>query len=486
MRFLRRSLVGIFLLSLTLGLLAWAGNTVRGAVETRMNQEPRSFPQRERLFAVNVVTVERQTIAPELTVFGELRSTRTLDLRAVVGGRVLETAPSLVEGGEVAAGDLLLRIDPATAQSARDRVAADLQDAEAELRDSERSLIFAQEELDAARAQAELRAQALARASDLKQRGVGTTAAVETAELAASSADAAVLARRQALASVEARDDQARTRLARAKINLADAERALEDTEVWAEFDGTLSDVTIAPGGRITNNERFATLLDPSQLEVSFRLSTSQYARLLDESGQLIKAPVSVGLDVSGVNLQTSGEIIRESAAVGAGQTGRLLFAKLDAAPGLRPGDFVTVSITEPELRGVALVPATAVASDETVLVVGEGDRLELAETQILRRQGDNVLIQVRGLGGKQIVAERSPLLGAGIGVKPIQPDAEIGAPPPPPEMVALEPERRAKLLAFVEESRMPADVKNRIKAQLEEPEVPSNVIARLESRMGG
>jgi len=461
MRFLRRSLVGIFLLSLTLGLLAWAGNTVRGAVETRMNQEPRSFPQRERLFAVNVVTVERQTIAPELTVFGELRSTRTLDLRAVVGGRVLETAPSLVEGGEVAAGDLLLRIDPATAQSARDRVAADLQDAEAELRDSERSLIFAQEELDAARAQAELRAQALARASDLKQRGVGTTAAVETAELAASSADAAVLARRQALAS-------------------------LEDTEVWAEFDGTLSDVTIAPGGRITNNERFATLLDPSQLEVSFRLSTSQYARLLDESGQLIKAPVSVGLDVSGVNLQTSGEIIRESAAVGAGQTGRLLFAKLDAAPGLRPGDFVTVSITEPELRGVALVPATAVASDETVLVVGEGDRLELAETQILRRQGDNVLIQVRGLGGKQIVAERSPLLGAGIGVKPIQPDAEIGAPPPPPEMVALEPERRAKLLAFVEESRMPADVKNRIKAQLEEPEVPSNVIARLESRMGG
>jgi len=296
MRFLRRSLVGIFLLSLTLGLLAWAGNTVRGAVETRMNQEPRSFPQRERLFAVNVVTIERQTIAPELTVFGELRSSRTLDLRALVGGRVLEAAPSLVEGGDVTEGDLLLRIDPATAQSARDRAAADLQDAEAELRDTERSLRFAQEELDAARAQSELRAQALARASDLAQRGVGTMAAVETAELAASSADAAVLTRRQALASVEARDDQARTRLARAKINLADAERALEDTEVYAAFDGTLSDVTIALGGSVTNNERFATLLDPNQLEVSFRLSTSQYARLLDDNGQLIKAPVSVGL----------------------------------------------------------------------------------------------------------------------------------------------------------------------------------------------
>jgi len=486
MRFLRRSLVGIFLLSLTLGLLAWAGNTVRGAVETRMNQEPRSFPQRERVFAVNVVTVERETIAPELRVFGELRSTRTLDLRAVVGGRVLEAAANLVEGGEVSAGDLLLRIDPSAAQSARDRMAADLQDAEAELRDADRSLALAQDDLAAARAQADLREQALTRARDLEQRGVGTAAAVETAELAVSSAQAAVLSRRQSLAAAEARDDQAKTRLARAQISMADAERALEDTEIWAEFDGTLSDVTIAPGGRVTPNERFATLLDPAQLEVSFRLSTSQYARLLDESGQLMKAPVNVGLDVSGVNLTATGQIIRESAAVGAGQTGRLLFAKLDMAPGLRPGDFVTVSITEPELRGVARVPATAVAADETVLVIGEGDRLELAETQILRRQGDDVLIQARGLAGRQIVAERSPLLGAGIGVKPIQPGTEIAAPAPPPEMVELDPERRAKLVAFIEEGRMPADVKARILAQLEEPKVPSNVIARIESRMGG
>ena len=45
MRFLRRSLVGIFLLSVTLALMALAGNLVRGAVTERMAQEPRSFPQ---------------------------------------------------------------------------------------------------------------------------------------------------------------------------------------------------------------------------------------------------------------------------------------------------------------------------------------------------------------------------------------------------------------------------------------------------------
>ncbi len=44
MRFLRRSLIGVFLLALTLALVAWAGELVRGAVVARMNEEPRSFP----------------------------------------------------------------------------------------------------------------------------------------------------------------------------------------------------------------------------------------------------------------------------------------------------------------------------------------------------------------------------------------------------------------------------------------------------------
>ncbi|MFT4700406.1 MAG: hypothetical protein ACI90E_001074, partial [Yoonia sp.] len=70
MRFLRRSLVGIFLLSVTLALMTLAGFLVSGAVTERMAQEPRSFPQRERVFAVNVLTLEPQTISPIMTVFG--------------------------------------------------------------------------------------------------------------------------------------------------------------------------------------------------------------------------------------------------------------------------------------------------------------------------------------------------------------------------------------------------------------------------------
>jgi multidrug efflux pump subunit AcrA (membrane-fusion protein) len=203
---------------------------------------------------------------------------------------------------------------------------------------------------------------------------------------------------------------------------VSEADRNLADTEVFAAVEGVLAEVTVSPGGRVTANERFAQLVDPTRLEVAFRVSTSQYARLLDGDGTLINAPVVVAVDVSGVNLLAEGQITREGATVGAGQTGRLLFARLQAAPGFRPGDFVTVGIDEPELQNVAQIPATAVAADETVLVLGDEDRLQSKSVDLLRRQGDDVIVNIGDLVGATIVAERSPLLGAGIKVRPIRP----------------------------------------------------------------
>ena len=63
----------------------------------------------------------------------------------------------------------------------------------------------------------------------------------------------------------------------------------------------------------------------------------------------------------------------------------------------------------------------------------------------------------------------------------------ESGAAPKPPEMVALSTQERARLVAFVEgNQRMPADVKKRILTALNRPEVPAQMIERLQNRMGG
>lgn len=485
MRFLRQSLTGLFLVAVTLGLLVYAGAMVRDAVQARMNEEPRTPPQRERVFAVNVVTAEPQTVTPVLTAFGEVQSRRTLEIRAAVGGPLNWLAENFEDGGRVEAGALLARIDPADAQSALDRAKSDLLDAEAEAREATRALDLAQDELKAAEDQLDLRRSALDRQEGLVGRGVGTTAAVETAELAVSAAEQALLARRQAVAQAEARGDQAQTSIARARIALADAERAIADTEIRARFAGTLRNVSVVEGRLVSPSEQIAELIDADALEVAFRVSTPQYARLIDEDGRLRPAPVDVTLDVFGTDLTATGTLSRESADVGEGQTGRLLFARLDTARGFKPGDFVTVAVEEPPLDFVVRLPATALNAAAEVLALDAEERLETVAVTLLRRQGDDVLVRSRDLRGREVVTERSPLLGAGIKVRPLRGPGD--AEPQPPEMLELSEERRARLVAFVEaNNRIPAEAKARILTQLGQDKVPAQVVERIESRMGG
>jgi multidrug efflux pump subunit AcrA (membrane-fusion protein) len=485
MRFLRQSLTGLFLAAVTLALLIYAGQMIASAIQVRLANAPAVLAPRERVFTVNVVTATTETVIPVLPAFGEIKSRRTLEIRAALGGRIIELAPEFQEGGVVKAGQMLARVDPADVQSALDRVASDVLDAQAEGRDAQRSLKLAQDEQAAAEDQAELRERAFQRQTDLQARGVGTAATVEIAELAASSARQAVLARRLAVATAEARIDQAATKLARAQIALGEAERRLADTILSADFDGTLADVTVVRGGLVAANEKLASLIDGTALEVSFRVSTAQYSRLLDEVGRLSTTPVIVTLDVSGIDLKAQARIDRDSAAAGEGQTGRLIFARLEDAPGFKPGDFVTVDVQEPPLDNVIRLPASSVDAAGSVLVLNVENRLESIPVEVLRRQGDDVLVRSSQIVGREVVQSRSPLLGAGIAVRPLRIGEDEGD--GEQAMLELSDERRAKLVAMVKSNTgMPDETKARILAQLEQPQVPAQMVERIESRMGG
>lgn len=483
MRFFGRSLLAVFLLALTLGVLALAGQTVVSALQARLAAGEGGPAAREREFTAAVVTATAGPVVPVMTAYGEVRSTRTLELRSPQPGTVIWLADGFADGAAVSAGEVLVRLDPADAAAARDLAISDLARAEAEVAEATRALALARDELAAVQKQASLRAQALARQTDLAARGVGSAAAVETAALALAGEEQAVLARRQALSQAGNRVDLAATAVARQQITLAEAGRALAQTEIRAEFDGLLNAVTAVAGGVVGGNERLAELIDPASLEVSLRLSTAQFARLIDPAGQLVPAPIRVALDATGVVAQ--GRLVRVAAAVAAGQTGRLVYAALDQARGFRPGDFVTVRIDEPALEGVIVLPATALGPRGTVLVLASGDRLEELAVDLLRRQDDQVIVRAAGLAGREVVAERSPLLGAGIRIRPVRPEAAAGL--AAPALVALSPARRAALVALVEaNAQMPAEAKARVLDQLAQERVPAPLIARLETRMGG
>ncbi len=471
---------------MTLGLMAYAGNMVWQALETRWSDEPQQRPARERVFAANVVTIQPETIRPVLTTFGEVRSRRTLLLRAASGGSVIWLSDKVEEGGSVDVGDVLVRIDPAEAQSALDTAQADLTEAEADLRDAERALGLAADEITGGREPVAASVQCAgttARPAPTRRRDRPPLSKLRNLLCLPPIRPfcrAARLRRLQRRGLI-----RRKTALQRRQIALTEAERRLADTEIQAEFAGVLNNVSIVEGELVSSGQTLAELIDPKALELSFRLSTPQYTRFLNDSGRLEGAEVTASIDILGVDLEAKGRVSRESAAVAEGQTGRLLFARLETAPGFRPGDFVSVRIEEPPLERVARLPATAVDAGGTVLVVGEEERLEVGQVELLRREGDDVIVRARGLAGREIVAERTPLLGAGIKVRPIRPgNAEA---PAEPELLALDPDRRAKLVAFVEANQfMPAEAKARVLGQLKEDKVPARIVERIESRMGG
>ncbi len=489
MRFLTRSLIALAFAALSLAALGYSGYTLMNAIQTR-SEAPVGGPgagARERVFTVRALTVTSGDVTPELSAFGEVRTRRALELRAPLGGTVLELAPGFEDGAEVTEGQLLFRIDPSDAEAALALSRSDLARAEAELRDAIRALDLAAEDVEATQAQFDLRARALERRQGLAERGVATEAALEEAELALATARQALVSRRQAEAQAEARRDQAQTALERQRISLADAERRLADTRVYAGFSGTLADVAIVEGGIVTSQEKLARIIDPEALEVSVSVSTAQYLRLIDESGRLINSEAEVALEVAGFEITSPGRVLRASATVAEGQTGRRIFVELLAPRGFRPGDFVTVRLMEPALQGVALLPATAVNPAGNALLINAENRLEAVPVTVLRRQGDSVIVEAPSLAGREIVREIGPNLGAGILVRPQRETASGEIVPEAPEMVTLDPERRAKLIAQVESNtRMPEQVRARMIAQLSEDAVPATMLERLESGGGG
>tara|TARA_B100000683_G_scaffold42884_1_gene38450 strand:+ start:628 stop:1980 length:1353 start_codon:yes stop_codon:yes gene_type:complete len=450
-----------------------------------MNQEPRAQKARERTFAVKVVPAEVTSINPTLNAFGEIQSRKTLDLRMAASGQIQELSINFVEGGSVKSGELLVRLDDSDHQTAVDLAENNLIDAKNEVMEAARNLSFSKEELAAAEEQEKLRLRALTRQKDLVERGVGTAAALENAELSASGATQAVLSRKAAVDQAKNRGAQADTRLVRAELALKDAKRKLEDTKLYAEFSGLLSGVSLVKGGIVSANERLGQLIDPEVLEVSFKISTQQYTRLLNDNGELLKAPVYVALTNTDQGLNAEGVIIRDSASVAKGQTGRQVYAKLTKSVGFKPGDFVAVKVQEPTLNWVVKLPSTALDASNNVLLLGEGERLEEAQVKLMRRQGNEVIVRSRDLSGKEIVAQRTPVLGAGIKVKAIRSGEENEV--AEVEMLELTEERRAKLISAIETNGyIPKTVKERIIGQLTQPKVPADVVARIESRMGG
>ncbi|MEJ8472654.1 efflux RND transporter periplasmic adaptor subunit [Roseibium algae] len=490
MRFLTRGLVGLLLLAIMASTISYG--VYRVYVAMNKEEASRRSPVSERTYAVNAAGLVAETVTPVTTAYGQIESWRSLEIRASSEGLLVGVASKFRDGASVLGGELLVRIDPADAQSGLLDAQAGLADAEAQKAEADEAIVVAEQELDAARKQQVLRRQALDRQLQLREKGYSTMVQVEQEQLSLAALEQAMSNRLQSAITARKKIERMELVVERAQISVEDAKRTLEETTITAPFAGTLDQVNGTLGRRVTPSETLAVLIDPTALEVRFSVSTGQFSRFLDENGSLIQVPIVAELDLGERTISIPGTLDRAAAVVAAGEAGRSLYASLDVSPdtALRPGDFVTVKLEEPALDNVVVIPASAASEDGRILVVGDDDRLEDARVRVLRRMGDELVVADVPFG-RVYVRERLPHLGAGLKVTPRLVDEDATAPAlgsekPLPEvaedLVVLEPARRDALIARLNKSRIPEDRKAQLLDLLKQPEVSAKLVDRLES----
>ena len=493
-----RATTGVVIGGVSLALVLAAGGVVYQAVTGDKVAAEVKVPK-ERSYSVTVATLVPQSVIPVITSYGHVASGRTLEVRSAVAGPLIELSDAFHDGGAVKQGDILFRIDPAKLETTVALAETDVTEAEAELAEAKSALELARMEADVARQQRDLRADALTRQEGLRDRGISSAAEIEAATLAKAAAEQTLVNRMQLVAADEAKVDQAGITLDRRGIALKEAQRALKDATVSAPFAGVVTDVNAAAGRLVSANEKLATLLDPTALEVSFRVTNTQFARLLNASGDLRKADMTVASQNGQAMIEWPARLDRVGAETGDAQVGRLIYARLTEPDinQVRPGDFVVVKVPERPLENVAEIPASAATADGRMLLIGDGNRLEEVKATLLRQQGDTLIVGDVPFG-RQYVEVRALQLGPGIQVQPVAaaaaPASETGAADagaatpaaaPATDTMKLDDARRQKIIDFINASEtMKPEMRDKFLEELGREDVPVATVEKFEAKM--
>ncbi len=385
---------------------------------TRTEAQPK--PPEERVWPVSVTAVERISMQPTVSAFGEVVAGKEVEIKPLVPGRLVEVSPNLENGAVVQAGELLVVVDPFDYETAVVEREAELNEANARLQEIGAELKAARQLRIHTQQELVLRERDLERTRNLTIRGTASEKARDDAELALNNAEQSLTLREQSIAQLGARTDQQDALISRADVALRRARRDLEHTRVTAPFTGFLTDTDAALGKRVRDGDAVARLIDANRLEISFQLNNRDFARLLNAgtagANGLVNRPVEVQWKVGNEVFVYQAQIERVGAEIDATSGGVDVYAVVEGAGPevpLRPGAFVQVAIPDRHYQDVVELPDTAVDDTGSLYVVEDG-RLVARQVTILRRVGTTFLVTGDLPAGALVVTTPFPEAGPG------------------------------------------------------------------------
>lgn len=403
-----------------LGTLALA--VIVAAALILRREPPRQVIPSEAVIAVEVARMTAEDEPILIVGHGEARPIEIVPLTPQVSGNVVRVHERLFEGEVIAAGELLIEIDPQDYQTALEQARAQAAQARSGLSrlrtqyaaDRER-MATAQRTRDLARNEFE-RVRAL-----FEEEAVGALANVERAEMNYNQARDAHDLLVQNIEVFPARISEAEQGLIAAEAAVVQAEITVERTRILAPFDGRIKEKRVERGQFVAPGAPILVLANDAVLEIPVPLDSRDArtglrfapndANLTNKSWfrSLEPVPVRVSWTEDPSGRHWTGRLDR---VIAFDETTRTVTVAVrvtadearatDARLPLVEGMFCRVEIPGQVMERVYRLPRAAVTFENQVYVVLNG-RLMPRDVQVLRTQRDQAFIQ-EGLSPNELV----------------------------------------------------------------------------------
>lgn len=411
-RILRSSVIGLLALAVLAGCSANSGGP-----NPRGGQASRAVP-------VEVKKAQQENFSVPITLSGRLKALQEVDVVAKASGRVKQVMVKV--GDRVRAGQPILTLDEEELQIQKQRAEASLQAAKARYAKAlegtdEETLAQTANTLRELENKYQQALVDLERAETLFREGAISTAEVEQARLALSTARTNLENQRQKANLEKKGPSQTDLQAAEAERKQAEADYALtqlnlQNMTVLAPIDGIVGSLETSVGENVSNNSVVAKIANLEKLKVVARASEGQVGQF--EPGKTVK------VTVSSISLTLDGKIITVSPI--ADETKAYPIEIEVSNPDLKAKAGMVASI---EMQGTprqaVVVPREAVVSrgaDYYVFIVQDG---KAKQTKVTPGETDGEKVEIlSGLqGGEDVVVQGQNTLVTEAAVTVIDPN---------------------------------------------------------------
>ncbi len=388
---MRRGLVAVIIVAIAIAGFVWLKNSVP-TTPAKARQTP--------AVKVKTITVSKQSLSPEVMLYGRLESPVASTLTAAVEADVKTL--HVLEGDTINSDSLLLSLDDTEADILRRQREADVAEINAQIATEQAQLKNNRALLATQQTLLDLTRKAVERAQTLQDRKLGSQALIDEAAISQQQQQLSLQQLQFAITDQPLRIAALKASLQRAEALLDQAEVDVRRTKIRAPFAGRIADIQVAIGERVRAGDPLLQLYDPQQLELR-ALIPSRYLNAVQQafnSGQSVMGTAQVnGQEYRFALRQLAGAVQADSG----GREG--LFQLQGNTASLALGSFISLQLKLPPQADLIALPFTALYGMNTVYRVTD-DRLE---TLTIEKVGERLLAD-----GRQQLLIRSLALNNG------------------------------------------------------------------------